>query len=502
MYGFKTRYTIILFCVFLIQALPFGYATYPTLMFHDPMPLYTPRGVDVLPPQLKSQDDLVARWFSWHVSAFTQQAKSSRNERGIKVLLGDRLGRINACGLFFNVHNKPLDDAGALATDPKQEYPTLVAAYNLLRNLPDPANPRYTDERYFQIDTNDDLNNKDGFMSVTSSFKKRGLRSTICIEPLPYFKFKINAGCSEYSYSGRFVSAQESADAPGIEKVLLNPQKMSDIAGEFPASADVTTPGSYELSMVKKSGFEDMFISAMGTYPVTFYGTDKEPSLVVSPFLGCGVWVPTGEKSDPGKFFSLSFGNEGFWGYGLNTGLSIHFLNMLYFSFEAALTFFNEKVVEMRYPTSDYQQGIFPFVGTFSKTPGMSWDINVSLCGRHVIEGLSFYIDWIYAQHDFDKIALPVNQNDAGELITTELKVPLTPITPARADEEAYRKHLTEQALGRLGELAFWKSEIFTIGFSYEVTPCLELGLAFRGNLSGRNITRTETILGTLKFAF
>lgn len=478
------------------------------LIYHDPMPLYSPRGVDVLPAML-SQFEKEHRCFSWDLSFYTQQAKTSRNDLGTKVFLGNRLGRINAVGLFFNTDLKftAADDKQYdLLFDPasgdnfiqeaKDKFPALTSAYNTLKAIDDAV---LVDPDKVNISLYDDTQNTRGFMSLSSRFKKRGIRNSFGFEPIEYFRFKLQFGFAEYSSVGDFISEGVSTEN-GVTELnthLTNQQSITLIASNF----------GYDFNFQKKTTVEDVCFSAEFKYPVIFHGADSEPSVSLHPFFGLGVWIPSGAKSDPSKIFSLSSGNEGFLGLGINGGLIFHFLEVYYVSFEGACTFFESKDVILRYPTHSFQQGLYPFTKWFNKRPGMSWDLNVSLCARHVFEGLSFYLDYIYAQHECDTIAsyipLPdfsrpddVKSLDCTTYLTSN---EYTPLKVAPAEGAA----LTEQdVFDALSLLGFWKSEMFTVGMSYEITPGFELGLAFRGNLSGRQITRTETLMGTIRLAF
>ena len=123
---------LFIFCIF--QIVFHAQAKFPTLLYHDPMPLYSPRGVDVLPP-LKSQFEQERRWISWNLSFFQQQAKSARNDRSLKVPVGDRLGRLNASGFFFGTKLKfgtgdnDILDFTDLKDEAKNAFPALIKAY-------------------------------------------------------------------------------------------------------------------------------------------------------------------------------------------------------------------------------------------------------------------------------------------------------------------------------------------------------------------------------------
>jgi hypothetical protein len=495
---------LFVFCIF--QIVFHAQAKFPTLLYHDPMPLYSPRGVDVLPP-LKSQFEQERRWVSWNLSFFQQQAKSARNDRSIKVPVGDRLGRLNASGFFFGTKLKfentatpadgILDFSIALSDKAKAKFPALTKAFTEITAVGVDAEV-FTKPDKFKFDFFDDEKNNAGFMSIESSFKKRGFRSMIMCEPFDFVRCTLQFGCVEYSYSGNFISKTTNASEVGAvesDLLLTNQQKITEVAGGF----------GLDFSKQQKTTIEDIMLGAELMYPIILSGIDREPAVMVYPFFGAGIWIPTGAKSDPNKVFSLATGNEGFLGGGLKGGLIFHFLDMLYVSFEGSCVFFDTKDVVLRYPTHRYHQGLYPFAKQFSKKPGLTWNLDLSMAVRHVVEGLSFYIDFIYQQHERDTISayipipeyltLETAKTDETEFYVTSSAYEVLPQTDFGSLDDAQIHDVLSQA-------SFWKQEMFTVGFSYEVTPGFEVGLAFRGNLSGKQIVRTETIMGTLRFAF
>ncbi len=494
---------LFIFCIF--QTVFHAQAKFPTLLYHDPMPLYSPRGVDVLPP-LKSQFEQERRWISWNFSFFQQQAKSARNDLSIKVPVGDRLGRLNASGFFFGTKLKfgadtnDLLDFTNVTSEAKKAFPALTKAYEQINAVATDAEV-FTKPDKFKFDFFDDEKNTAGFMSIESSFKKRGFRSMIMCEPFDFVRCTLQFGCVDYSYSGNFISKTTGASVVGAEEsdiFLTNQQKVTEVAGSF----------GLDFSKQQKTTIEDIMIGAELMYPLTLSGVDREPAITLYPFFGAGIWIPTGAKSDPNKVFSLATGNEGFLGGGIKGGLIFHFLDMLYLSFEGSCVFFDTKDVVLRYPTHRYHQGLYPFAKQFSKKPGLTWNLDLSMAVRHVVEGLSFYIDFIYQQHERDTISayVPIPEYLTLETAKTdETEFEITKYTleqyPANTSE-AFGQLEDAEIYDVLSQASFWKNEMFTVGFSYEVTPGFEVGLAFRGNLSGKQIVRAETLMGTLRFAF
>lgn len=469
------------------------HAAYPTLMYHDPFPLYTVQGINDY-AAMKSKGEEKLRWFHWHVSPFDQHASGARNIKGRKVTHGDRLGHWNACGFFFGDDASPtsakLDFTQAYAAPPAANpqdatgsYPTLTAARNAISLAAD-ENGAFTTEPGFAFDSQNDDNNNNGFFSVGTTYGRIGLRSVLYLEPSKYFRFEMGFGFSEYKYSGTFNSLLATEDPPAgsteLTQNLLNSTSLNKIANEV----------GIDLTRQRETVAEDLFIGIRLANTFTSNDDEGTPTVDLTPFLGVGFWVPTGTKSDPDKAFSLPGGNDGFFGYSFNAGLSLHILGMVHVSMRGAITAWTERELEgVRVPSSNtimngdittfdipgsYQVGFFPWKTNMNRRPGLSWDFSLSLCARHIIGGLSFYADYIYGKHEQDKITLKETDR-------------------IRAD--AFRPVVLE-------EKSFWKSQAFTVGASYEITPAVELGLAFQGHLSGQQVFKTETLLGTLKLSF
>ena len=86
------------------------------------------------------------------------------------------------------------------------------------------------------------------------------------------------------------------------------------------------------------------------------------------------------------------------------------------------------------------------------------------------MEHLSFYANYIFVRHERDRITL---------------KTASSVFLP-----------------GKLEDRSVWEAQKFHFGFDYEVTPELAFGLSAQAPITGSQVYRTTTLMGTIRFTF
>jgi len=202
---------------------------------------------------------------------------------------------------------------------------------------------------------------------------------------------------------------------------------------------------------------------------------DDEHAATLIPYLSVGVWLPSGEKKDIDKAFTLPTGNDDFYGLTAEGAINVDFPDTMQLGFGGGVALYESKFLNnYRVPSSNNQYGIYPWKANIKKRPGAVWYVRASMKAEEFIEDFSFYVDFIHTQHLKDSITM-------------------------RETDAARNAYFRPEALERDSK---WRANVIHGGLNYHVSPGFEMGISFQAPISGSRVYKTTTILGTLSFIF
>ncbi|MFH1644264.1 MAG: hypothetical protein ABIA74_03750 [bacterium] len=490
----------------------------PLNNFYDQAIFYNVRGVDKY--YFKKQP-----WFTFDISPYMQCVSGCRGWNGTRKDAdnnnwgeGDRLGWWNMLGLFYGRDASPTDNKFELIqgelevnTPPSGDYqrylryPDLVLsgvvvdgdtatkikndATSLtvftqkeidesvidkvdLATGPDSADKilyNFTDE------TNFDVDDKFGRLSVPIDFEKIGLRSKLNFVFGQYFGANVKTGVCYYKQRPTFVDKTSGQQGKWYQSFPNATEKSKTLVQTYLTDEEkieaIANEVGLDVNRYSKTAMEDTHIEFSMNYPIKLEGKDSELEVTFIPILAVGVWAPSGSNFKQDYAFSLPTGNDGFLGLTVDGSLNLDFPGTIQLGFGLGGAYFEKKDLEnQRVPSSMYQYGIYPWKTDIKKQPGATWYANFSMMGQIFIEGFSFYFDLIHTEHRKD---------------TIELKQDNAYFKPQKMIDESS-----------------WRAEHIFMGLDYKVAPACSIGISFQSLISGARVYRTTTILGSMTLNF
>jgi len=420
----------------------------PAVVYFDPGMTHIPEGVDRYPTEQEE-------WrFDICLSPFYQHASGARNDLGRKVQIGDRLGHWEMFGIIW----------GAESGVPAGK--TLQADYPYLYKVVE-------DSKWANLSTDESFSSKwdfDGDYSVPVTYEKLGVRFNLDAALASGFGITIKSGIVDYKQTGSFnTTIRESAG--DLTKTFLQDTLMTQSTREEMIEKDLCI----SLKPYETIAFEDTFVQVYWSNPFELRGKKCDNFVIVSPYVGAGVWIPTGKKKDPNKAFSLPTGHDGFLGISLEGALNFDFPDTVLINIGGSITFFETKKLKgQRVPNHKYQAGIYPWKADIRRRYGTGWNFNFSFMGRDIIDCLTVYFDYLYSKHERDTITMAECDSERNKIFL-----------PCMLEEDS-----------------LWRSQMFQLGFDYQITPNLTFGVAGQTHISGVRVYKTHTVLGTVKFTF
>ena len=438
-----------LYCLFFLFFSQTVFANPPALYF-DPGAIHETCGVNRLPVAEEE-------WkFDLNISPFYQHASGARDPYGKKVPLGDRLGKWGMLPLLW----------GDLDAAPKEFNATNYAIlYTLSLQGSDVGGGLSVDEEGFsgELDT-------DGFYSVPIDYEKKGLRFEMNTSMKSGFGLRIKSGVVDYKQTPTFIDAS-TIDNVGDDAYVYN-FLQNTLMTDTMRSTLLETELGFNLDNCGSVAFEDTLVQFHWTNKFECENGDGQVEII--PYFAAGFWLPTGKRKDPDKLFALPTGHDGFWGVALEAAVSFNFPKTVLFNFGGSLTLFETKSQCLRVPNSKYQSVLYPFKAEMRRTMGPAWNINFSMHAYDVMDNLSVHFDYLFNKHERDSITLK-NCSDARR----------DAFLPEKLECDS-----------------MWKSHTMQLGFLYEVSPCLSLGITGQTHISGIKVYKTHTVMGNMKFVF
>jgi hypothetical protein len=419
----------------------------PAALFYDPGMTHGVFGINRYPTESEDWE------FDINLSPFYQHATGARDKTGKKVPLGDRLGRWDMLAILFG-------DMDAAPTS----KPFNATNYSTLFTTSYKAHAAGITESSFN-----GIKQADGAYSVEIDYEKVGFRFELDAALTAGFGLTIKSGVVDYKQTPTFTDKSVAAAGTALGD-FLNDTLMTQTTREAIAS-DL----GLNLDRYQTTAFEDTFAQLYWSNRFKLKNEEREHIVTVVPYIGVGVWIPTGKKKNQDRAFSLPTGHDGFWGLMLEGAINFNFPGTVLVNFGAGITFFETKTLcGQRVPNHKDQFGIIPWKAKIKRQFGPAWNFTASVIGEKIIDELSVYFDYLYCKHERDSITIKEETTARNELFL-----------PKKMEEES-----------------LWKSQMIQLGFNYQITPNLSFGAAGQTHISGRRVYKTHTVLGTITFTF
>lgn len=394
------------------------------------------------------------------ISPFGQNANYAKDIKGHYIPLGDIFGRWDMLALLYG-------DLPVGQTLP----PSLVTATNNIfpggLGLNDPD----------MIDNNQQW----GFFSFPMTYRKRGVRfevdamlagdfgisiqtgvadvcQTLTQDPLP--RVDLTPGTSPTDVWRGNSGCNVPITRCNIEKFLMDQFKI--ITEEIHLD-----PSNFHYFSVEETRLNLFWRHAL---PIN-QDEEEWPEFLLIPFAQVSGSISPGKEKDPNKAFGLAFGNNRHYSAGFNAGLNLDFYDTIEIGGDFGYThFFRRGCMELRVPNSLCQQGVFPFSTCVSYQPGANWNFGGKISAYHFLNNLSTYFQYQLVHHEKDKICV-LSQDPA----------------------------FTPEVLERSSD---WKVHLGNIGFNYDCSPNIILGLFYQAPLAQRGTYKSTTLMFTFNATF
>lgn len=465
----------------------------PTLNPYDTQPIYSPLGLEKYYKKQKKAMTTIL------LSPFYQYSDSAKDDEGEKVWAGDRLGKTNMFGLLWNP---------PFSTPPTGKYTNWTNAKSTIAtNTTTDTTPPPSRYQVYQPDaTKTGLSEPAPFdpatypfvyVSTPLKYEKTGLRGKLGFESKWGLGVALKGGLAnvkqdtqrtkitiptidmylpfrlENQFELDVFSASKIENAVAIYNALYDTQKLDLVAKDLELT----------LQSYSKTTMEDTHLQLYCNIPCVIHDTKGDEALSVIPFFAVGAWLPSGNDIDQNNPYSVSTGNEGFWGVSFDANLSFDFPMIpkddqhIQIAFGLGLVLFPERDINnYRVFTNPYQRNIIPWKTNISKEPGITWYGNIAFKADNFIENVSTYIEYVYTQHEKDEITL--RETDKTRLA-------------------AFQTGVAEQQ-----RISSWQNQQMNFGIAYQVVPQLSVGFSVQAQITGKRVMRAVTTLGTVSFTF
>jgi len=522
----QMRKKILLLLILLLSNIPtyiythttntlYGYDAYPLYSTLDPEEFMSRKEREWLKGTLEEKEKERVRF---SLTPFAQFADRGRNIRNDEVYLGDIGGRWNMIALLFGK-----TPAG------KALPPTLQAAKDNLFGsgigvIPNP-------EAY--VDPQEQF----GFFAVPLKYRKYGVRCELGFHLIKDIGFRIQCGfagicqrledvcfcydiCSgaECQGSGTCVIKSSQDNKENLENEITRaagtcptcppcvdnckhtgyrlPIDLSNCAcmNAMPVCTPSTGMAQIKLQDVRfylmdqlhtiahelcldicdfnRCSIEDVRFSLFWRHIMEF-NEDKDnwEHFLIMPFLETTFTAGVGDERNTSCVFSLPFGNNGHNAIELRGGLVIDFTETVELGFEAGVThFFSKSFNCYRVPTSIYQSGIYPFTTAVTVCPGLNCFGGLKLATYHFLNRLSTFFQYVIVCHRDDRICLC-------------------------KPDPAFQTCVLERR-------SCWKTQMANIGFNYDISPNISLGVLWQAPLAQKRAYRSNSVLFSINATY
>jgi hypothetical protein len=469
---------------------------YSNLTNNDPYPLYTAQYPwTFLTNNLKDcykgiEPDRAQERFCLSISPFRQAAVIGRNIDKQKVQLGDLKGRWNMIALLYPGYNEDCTINSCTAAKD-----ALLAALGLTNTditttcMPSLINPETTDQlKQF------------GFFSVPIKYRKYGVRFELDVQLIGDLGLKIQGGVCDMIQTATFTDL--TCQALGLQCPVLAassqatcPNSCCIIDEQFGCNCKrlviqnimrqkdrIARTLGLNIKNYNHRGAEDTRVSLYWRriFPIN-QNRKNYPYFLCMPFFLFEATLPTGERINPNCLFAVPAGNNGHTGLGFSAGVNFDFVETIEIGFQASMTQWNKRnYCNVPVPTNQFQAGMFPYKANYTLKPGTNWEFSAIMNARHFLYYLSTFAQWVVVAHGRDQFCNVVMQ----QFTTCDKTIPCTT--------------LPVPLINKMSDESRWHSHMINVGFTYDISPNIALGLLWQGPLSRRNAYRSTTILGSV----
>jgi hypothetical protein len=264
-------------------------------------------------------------------------------------------------------------------------------------------------------------------------------------------------------------------------------------------------------------------------YDLNPFEINQWPRTLFIPFLEAQVAIPMSPRLSPRQIFGVPLGNNGHTSAGVAGGFTLDFLDTIDIAFEGGFTyFFKQKYCNQPMPTNPLESNIYPYKADVIIKPGTTWHFAATMNAFHFIDNLSVWVQLVIVNHKRDHINLCKSLIPANSVYSTEstlgvrgkipnLAFPVTPdeVAPsgefANTDAANTLENLSFLPAGQRGRGFLldqaecgtkWESQLLNVGFTYDISPYVNLGVAWQAPLHRRNAYRSTTFLGSITMTY
>lgn len=395
------------------------------------------------------------------LSPFGQNADRGRDFDGVRVPLGDVMGRWSMIPLLYG----PIPDGKILP-------PSLQTA---LTNLFPGVAPGDLNDAT-KIDPNQDF----GFFSVPLKYRKRGVRTELAADIYAGFGISVQTGIVSITQTSTgFI---DLTPCPPLQTCPFDPAPLTtESVQDFLMEPLKTIAKDICLNICDfcETSVEEVRINLFWRRGFEINRDDEDwPHFLIIPFFQITGSVSPGDENrlDEQSFnrsFFVPFGNNDHSAVAFTTGLDIDFVESMEVGAEVGITYFFERNFEkFRLPTNEFQQGIFPFATDVSVHPGYNWHFGAKIATYHFLDRLSGWFQYIQMEHKQDDITLRRCE-----------------------DADAFMPEQLEKISG-------FKAKMINAALNYDISPNIALGVFWQAPVSQRNSYRSSTIMFSFNATF
>jgi hypothetical protein len=453
----------------------------------DPYPMYTALDPHTflytrIKEEMKGHDPIYewSEFFAFHFSPFGQNANCARDINKCIIGCGDIDGRWSLIPLLFGefpqgVQNYP---SATLIAAQQKLFPNDIPGHiSVPQDIAEPClccNLEETQEKDSLTEANcedvattcyESTGNEAiaglGFLNFPVRYRKRGLRAEFDFQITKGLGIMLQTGFADICQSGAFQIC-ETGTACCATGDITKENVQSYLVCKYKQIAEDLC---YDLCRFHEVGIEDFRATAWWrrAFPVN-KDRDGWSELLAIPFAEFGAQIACGKEKCPNKVFSVPFGNNGHHSVGGVLGIDLDFVDTVAIGAEFGLThFFSRDYCNQPMPTSIYQSGIYPFRTDYSVCPGLNWQFGLKMQAYHFLDRLSCYFQYMIVTHRNDSIKL-------------------------KKCDPAFKPEALECR-------SCWQTQFGNIGFYYDISPAITLGMLWQAPFKQKGVYRSTTLL-------
>ena len=350
---------------------------------------------------------------------------------------------------------------------------------------------------------NTDTSYNFGFYDINACYRKNGIRFETQLQLIRDIGLSVQFGVADIRIDSRFNDLTCSSTNPNpclkadgtyedIKEANYDDQQKNFVKSYLMSDtqrlklADVF---GVNLNNYHVTGVEDLRFGLYARHLFAIHGRSQQrednnsldcasdtscfADFIFMPFVHAQVGIAVEPILNPGKLLGVPLGNNGHNSIGFDAGFDIDFFDTIKIGFDAGFThFFPRDICGFRLPTDVWQNGFLPFAADVKLSPGNNWNFGLKLAAYHFLCNLSFYAQFIKINHAEDSIC----------------------ILRSASKEKNPEDFLPQQ----VERASLWQSSLINTSLTYDLSSNFALGILWQPTVSGRNVFRSGTLLGSL----